>query len=159
MATNDWESLRLGFMQLRADCAIDPPNRPAGRLTSIWTAAPEPGNWRLRYWNAKDGSGVTGRFKWHAFEAAALLGFAGGEDEALSFWLERVWRDAPRPYIQSRTFEGPDGLEEVYSVEILDICGLSAEYCRKCKADAVRSERTGDHRGRPAFPSGRSVAA
>jgi hypothetical protein len=31
--------------------------------------------------------------------------------------------------------EGSDGNEQLFSVEILDICGLSAEYCKKCEAD------------------------
>jgi hypothetical protein len=65
MPTDFWESLRLGFMQLRESCAINPPIAPAGRLTAIWTAEPAPGNWRLNYWSDTDGSGVAKRFEWH----------------------------------------------------------------------------------------------
>lgn len=142
MATNDWESLRLGFSQLREECAIDPPMNLAGRLTAIWMALPTPGNWRLNYWNGKDGSGIAERFIWHAFEAAALLGFPGGRDEALSFWLERVRHDAPKQYVRLISITGSQGPDQVYSVEILDICGLSADYCRTCKADAIRARLT-----------------
>lgn len=138
MDTSFWGDLRLGFMQLRADCAIDPPLKSAGRLTAIWRAKPEPASWRLDHWNKKDGNGVTERYKWHAQSAAARQGFAGTGDEAVSFWLEQIRRDAPKSHIR-RTLIEREGSDEVYSVEILDICGLSADYCRKCEADEIRS--------------------
>jgi hypothetical protein len=137
-----WESLRLGFMQLREDCAIDPRLAPAGRLTAIWTAQPAPGNWRLHYRNGKDGSGVAKRFEWHAQSAAARLGCAEEGHAALSFWLDKVLRDAPASHIQTiRTRETAD-VDALYSREILDICGLSADYCRKCAADEMRLHST-----------------
>ena len=70
MDNNFWESLRLGFMQLRADCAIDPPLNPAGRLTAIWTAKREQ-KWRLNYHKGKDGNGVIERFTWAVESASA----------------------------------------------------------------------------------------
>jgi len=91
MPRTSWESLRLDFMQLRAECAINPPIAPAGRLTAIWTAQPVPaqGRWRLNYWNAKDGSGITERFKSRAKYAAALRGFTGGGEDAFPFGLTK----------------------------------------------------------------------
>jgi hypothetical protein len=140
MPTDFWESLRQGFMQLRAECAINPPVAPAGRLTAIWTAVPEPGHWRLRCHSGKDGSGVAKRFAWHAQSGAAHLGFVGDDDAALAFWLDRIKREAPQQYVNKiNVTAGPDGAEQLYSVEILDICGLSADYCRKCEADQIRS--------------------
>jgi hypothetical protein len=139
MPTDFWESLRLGFTQLRADCAIDPPVKPAGRLTAIWTAQPAPGQWRLDYSNAKDGYGVAKRFEWHAQSAAARLGFDENGQKAVWFWLDRVRRDAPESHIRAMNSVGLDGIEELYSFEILDICGLSAEFCRKCAADEMIS--------------------
>src|SRR2546423_12924179 len=100
MVTNFWESLRLGFTQLRADCAIDPPLKPAGRLTAIWTSQPEPARWRLDHWNKNDGKGVKQRFKWHAQSAAARRGFAGSGDDAVSFWLDQIKLDAPESHIR-----------------------------------------------------------
>jgi hypothetical protein len=35
--------------------------------------------------------------------------------------------------------EGSDSTEQLFSVEVLDICGLSAEYCKKCEADETRA--------------------
>jgi hypothetical protein len=127
-------------MQLRVGCAINPPLNPAGRLTAIWTAIPEPGNWRLSFWEATDRSGFKERFTWHASEAAALLGHQGDDGDALSYWLDQVRRHAPKQYPR-RIVEagGTDGEDRLYSIEILDICGLSAEFCRKCKADAIRN--------------------
>lgn len=140
MPTDFWESLRLGFMQLRESCAIDPPIAPAGRLTAIWTAEPAPGNWRLNYWGGTDGSGVTQRFEWHAQSAAARLGCDEKEHKAVWFWLDRVRRDAPKAYTRTRLINSAFG-EPVYSCEILDICGLSAEYCRKCEAEEETARR------------------
>ena len=137
MDNNFWESVRQGFMQLRADCAIDPPLNPAGRLTAIWTAEREK-KWRLNFHKGKDGNGVIQRFTWAVESAAARLGFAGNGGEGVSFWLDRIKRDAPAAYLQ--TFNRSNGeTEEVYSIEVLDICGLSADYCRKCQADEIRS--------------------
>jgi hypothetical protein len=138
MPTNIWESLRLGFMQLRADCAINPPILTAGRLTAIWTAQPAPGRWLLNHWNKKDGNGVRERFKWHAQSAAARLYFAGDGDDAVSFWLDQIKRDAPESHVRRQLIEA-EGPDEVYSVEVLDICGLSADYCRKCEVEEIRS--------------------
>lgn len=131
MSTGFWESLRIGFLQLRQECAINPPSKPAGRLTAIWTAQPPPGEWELSYWEEVDGYGVTKRFEWHAQSAAARLGFGETGQKAVWFWLDRVRRDAPESHIRRC------GTEELFSVEILDICGLSAEYCRKCEADEI----------------------
>lgn len=139
MPTDFWESLRLGFTQLRADCAIDPPLKPAGRLTAIWTAQLAPGQWRLDYSNAKDGYGVAKRFEWHAQSAAARLDFDENGQKAVWFWLDRVRRDAPESHIRAMNSVGLDGIEQLFSYEILDICGLSAEYCRKCAADEMIS--------------------
>ncbi len=135
MPTDFWESLRQGFMYLREECAIDPPLKPAGRLTAIWTA---PGSWRLNYWNGEDGAGVTKRFEWHAQSAAARLGCPEEGHAAVSSWLDKVGRDAPKSHVQTITVRVPAGSDQVYSREILDICGLSAEYCRKCAADEMR---------------------
>jgi hypothetical protein len=129
-------------MQLREDCAIDPRLAPAGRLTAIWTAQPAPGSWRLNYFNGKDGAGVAKRFEWHTQSAAARLGCAEEGHAALSFWLDKVLRDAPASHIRTiRTRETAD-VDALYSREILDICGLSAEYCRKCAADEMRLHAT-----------------
>lgn len=89
MALSSWESLRLDFLQLRTECAIDPPIATAGRLTAVWTVQPEPerGRWRLNYWNAKDGLGLTERFKSRAKYAAARRSFTGSGDEAVFFGL------------------------------------------------------------------------
>ena len=140
MPTDFWDNLRLGFMTLREECAIDARTAPAGRLTAIWTAVPQPGRWRLNYWNGKDGSGVAVRFGWHAQSAATRLGFKGSDEAAVHFWLDRVKGDAPASHLKTLTHVvGPNGEEEVYSVEILDICGLSADYCSKCQSDEMRS--------------------
>jgi hypothetical protein len=121
----------------------------------MWNALPEPGHWRLRYRNGKDGSGVMERFKWHAFEAAALLGSTGDDDDALSYWLERVRRDAPKQYTQAVNITGrPDRADQLHSVEILDICGLSADYCRKCKAYAIQLARAVEHGAQPTSETG-----
>ncbi len=138
MPVDFWESLRLGFMQLREECAINPPIAPAGRLTAIWTAQPTRNEWRLYYHDGKDGSGVAKRFEWHAQSAAARLGFVGGDQKAVWFWLDLVRRDAPDSHVRTTSIRGPDGIDKVYSHEILDICGLSAEYCRRCEAEETR---------------------
>lgn len=110
----------------------------AGRLTATWRVLPEPAQWRLDYWNAKDGSGVTERFKWHAQSAAARLRFAGTAEDAVSYWLDEIKRNAPESHVK-RQFIDVDGSNQFFSVEILDICGLSADYCRKCEADETRT--------------------
>jgi hypothetical protein len=132
-----WESLRQGFTQLRAECAIDLPLKAAGRLTAIWTAPPATNTWRFNYHDGKDGAGNAKRFGWAAESAAARMGFAGSENEAVFYWLDQIKSDAPASHIQTLN-EG----DEVYSVEILDICGLSADYCRKCHAIEIRGRRT-----------------
>lgn len=142
---NAWESLRLGFVQLRSDCAINPPLNPVGRLTAIWTSMAVP-NWRLNYSGDKDGAGVKERFGWHALEAAALLGHVGEGSTAVSFWLDQLRESAPKQYLKRIVMTGGPGHEDqLYSIEILDVCGLSAEFCRKCKADAIRAEGKRDH--------------
>lgn len=88
----DWDDLRSGFMQLKAE--------PAGRLTAIWTSLPEPGTWRLNTWEPRDSSAIKERFTWHASEAAALQGHQGDEDDALSYWLDQVRRHAPKQYVK-----------------------------------------------------------
>jgi len=93
----------------------------------------------LEHWNKKDGNGVTERFKWLAQSAAARLGFAGGEEDAVSFWLDQIKRDAPESHLREFFEEGEES-NQLYAVEILDICGLSADYCWKCEADEVRSQ-------------------
>jgi hypothetical protein len=142
MPESSWESLRLEFKQLRVDCAIDPPIATAGRLTAIWTAQPtsEQRRWRLNYWNAKDGSGIKERFKSRAKYAAAKRGFSGSGDDAVFYWLDQIKAYAPKAYIGVTTLrDGADGVDEVYSIEILDICGLSADYCWECEADEIRT--------------------
>jgi hypothetical protein len=156
MDTSFWESLRLGFMQLRAECAINPPIATAGRLTAIWTAPPERGSWRLDYWDGKDGSGVAERFKWHSESAAARQGFSGKGDDAVSFWLDQIRRDAPESHVRRQLFHTGE-TDQLYSVEILDICGLSAEYCRKCEADETRTRGLAEVR--PSGGSLRNLAA
>jgi hypothetical protein len=141
MPTSPWESLRLGFMQLRSECAIQPPIANAGRLSALWTAQPLPGrpHWRLNYLNGKDGMGIGRRFEWHSQNAAALLGFTGAGDEAVSFWLDQIKRDAPESHLSVFKLKGgSESADQVYSIEILDICGLSADYCRKCEANEIR---------------------
>lgn len=137
-STNFWQALRSDFAHLRAECAIDPPLKSAGRLVAIWYALPEP-HWRLDHWNKKDGNGVTERFKWHAQSAAARQGFAGDGEAAVAFWLDQILHNAPEAHIRRNRVE-QNGSEILYSVEIFDICGLSADYCRKCEADETRSE-------------------
>ena len=139
MSTDFWESLRLGFMQLRCECAINAPTLLAGRLIAVWTAQPAPGQWELSYWNGEDGSGVTRRFEWHAQSAAARLGFGETGQKAVWFWLDQVRRDAPESHLRPHLIEGSNGDGQLFSVEILDICGLSADYCRKCEADEMTS--------------------
>ncbi len=142
MEENFWESLRQGFMQLRVECAIDPPLSPAGRLTAIWTAQ-RVDKWRLNYHNGKDGSGVAKRFSWAAESAAAQLGFVGSGNHAVSHWLDQIKSNAPVSHVKVINIaDGVGNAEEIYSVEIFDICGLSADYCRKCQADQIRSRMT-----------------
>ena len=131
----------MSFTQLRADCAINPPTLAAGRLIAVWAAQPEPGlwRWRLEHWNKKDGNGVTERFKWLAQSAAARLGFAGGNDDAVSFWLDQIKRDAPESHLREFFVEEEES-NQLYAVEILDICGLSADYCWKCEAEEIMSQ-------------------
>ncbi len=121
-----WENLRAGFMRIRQDCAIDPPLKPAGALTAIWSAISAPECWSLNLAFGTDGAGVKKRFEWHAQSASARLGCSDVGYGALAFWLDRVARDAPDPY---------RGINSEAKREVYDICGLSAEYCRKCEAD------------------------
>jgi hypothetical protein len=86
-----------------------------------------------------DGYGVTKRFEWHAQSAAARLGCGETGQKAVWFWLDRVRRDAPKSHLRTHLVEGSDGSEQLFSVEVLDICGLSADYCRKCEADEISS--------------------
>jgi hypothetical protein len=130
MSSSSWESLKSGFMQIRKDCAIDPPLKPAGRLKAIWNAFVKP-RWTFEYWGGNDGVGATERFKWHAQKAAALLRYSGRGEDAVWFWLDRMSRHAPSAYV---------GLDHPQMREIFDICGLSAEYCTKCEADAISSQ-------------------
>jgi len=125
-----WESLRQGFMQLRAECAIDPPLRPAGQLSAIWESQPEPGTWRLNYRSGSDGRGLAKRFQLHEQSAAARLGFKGQGDAPVAFWLDQIKRDAPLAHVRRLVAGG-----SLESIELLDICGLSSDYCRKCEAD------------------------
>jgi hypothetical protein len=112
---------------------------PAGRLTAIWTAERER-KWRLSYHGGKDGNGVAERFTWAAESAAARIGFKGTEGEALSYWLDQIKSKAPESHIRRINFvRGVGEVDEIYSVEILDICGLSADYCRN--AMPIRSDR------------------
>lgn len=152
MPRSSWESLRLDFIQLRAECAIDPPIATAGRLTAMWIAQPAPGQarWRLDYWNARDGLGVAERFKSRAKYAAARRGFNGSGDDAVYYWLDAIRGYAPKSHLRVVTrSHGPDGAEEVYSVELLDICGLSADYCWECEADEMGSSAAHTNAGDP----------
>lgn len=143
MNDNFWESLRQDFIQLREDCAINPPIKSEGRLTAIWTAQLESKKWRLAY-NGKDGAGVVERFSWAAQSAVARLGFVGAEEDILPNWLDRLKGSAPKAYILVITRAVGDGKpDEIYSIEIRDLCGLSAYYCRKCQADEIRSRNSG----------------
>jgi len=81
---------------------------------------------------------VAARFKWHAESAAARLRFAGSAEDAVSFWLDKIKLAAPESHIRRRLID-IDGSDQLFSVEILDICGLSADYCRKCEADETRA--------------------
>jgi hypothetical protein len=90
-----WEGLRLDFIKLRTECAINPPLAQGSRLSAIWTSQPEPGSWRLFYYPGSDSNGVGTRFQWHAQSAAARLGFGGGENAAFAYWLDQIRRDAP----------------------------------------------------------------
>ena len=136
--SDDWESVRLGFLQVRSECAINPPNLPAGRLTAIWTSLPKPESWRLNYFNGRDEGGFKERFAWLAESAAALRGNQSEGEQALWFWLDQLKLHAPKQYVRRITTSD----DELYSIEILDICGLSAEFCRKCKADVLRLRST-----------------
>ena len=138
MPTDFWESLRLGFMQLRSDSAINPPIATAGRLTAICTLEPEPARWELSYHNGTDGAGVGKRFQWYAQSAAARQGFEEGGDAAVAYWLDQIRREAPESHVR-RVLGVGESPDRLYSVEILDICGLSADYCRKCEADENRA--------------------
>src|ERR1041385_1507530 len=129
MNSDSWQSLKSGFMQIRMDFS-DPPLKPAGRLKAIWNSFVKP-RWTFEYLGGKDGMGATERFKWHAQKAAALLRYSGTGEAAVWFWLDQVSRDAPKAYV---------GLDHPQMKEILDVCGLSAEYCTKCEADAIRSQ-------------------
>ena len=128
-----WESLRRGFAKLREECAINPPLVPAGQLSAIWESQPKPGSWRLNYRSGNDGRGVAKKFQWHAQSASARLGFKGAGDAAVAHWLDHIKRDAPRSHV--RRLVGGGSLE---SIELFDICELSADYCRKCEADEIR---------------------
>ena len=148
MPESSWESLRLDFTQLRRECAINPPIVTAGRLTATWTAQveSEPAHWCLNYRDAKDESGITERFKSRAKFAAARRGFVGSRDDAVSFWLDQLRGYAPEPYVQQFMLsKGPDVPDTLYSIEIRDVCGLSADFCWECEADELLS-----HSGRAA---------
>jgi hypothetical protein len=84
-----------------------------------------------------DGYGITRRFEWNAQRAAVRLGSGETGQKAVWFWLDRVRREAPESHLRTQRFEGSDGTGQLFSVEILDICGLSAEYCIKCEADEI----------------------
>lgn len=147
MGDNFWESLRQGFTQLRAECAIDPRFNSAGRLTAIWCAQPVLNRWSLRS-NGQDGNGVAKRFEWFAESAAAKLGFAGTGQDAAWYWLDQIKAEAPSSHVRTINSAGRNGDPDVlYSVEILDICGLSADYCRKCEANETRSKVTATTKG------------
>jgi hypothetical protein len=147
---NDWDSVQSGFMQLRADCAINPPNNPLGRLGAVWTSLPEPGEWELDILGGTDGSGFKERFKWNASLAAALLGYQHDGDAALSYWLDQVKSHAPKQYTRRLVTTGKlEDEDQLYSVELFDICGLSAEFCTKCKADAIRSRAKAEESLKP----------
>ena len=136
-----WESLRRDFAKLREECAINPPLVPAGQLSAIWESQPEPGSWRLNYRSGNDGLGIAQRFRWHAASGAARLGFQGDVDAGVAYWLDNLKIDAPNSHL--RRLKGGGSLEVI---EILDICGLSADYCRKCEADETRMGRNSrDH--------------
>jgi len=155
MSTGFWESLRLGFLQLRQECAINPPIAPAGRLIAIWTAQPEPGYWRLDFWNGTDGSGVTARFKWHAQNGAVRLGFTGDGDAAVSYWLDRLRRDAPHQYLRENRIEGPDvNPRHIRSKFLMSVgCPLNtAESARLMRSENLVLDQTRAHNCRqPSF--------
>jgi hypothetical protein len=90
-----------------------------------------------------DGYGVTRRFEWNAQRAAARLGSGETGQKAVWFWLDRVRHDAPESHLRNHLIEGSDDTKLLFSVEILDICGLSADYCSKCEADEIKSRSFG----------------
>ena len=94
--------------------------------------------------------GTAKRFTWHAQSAAARLGFTGNENDALAYWLDLIRKDAPEPYIHRQFFGRADG-GELASIEILDICGLSSDYCRKCETQELIS-KAGAPKSAPAKP-------
>ena len=138
---DDWGNLEAKFEQLRKESAINPPLNPAGRLKAVWYPKTEPDEeWSFEYWGGDDGLGVTDRYKWLGCEAAALLGFSGMDDTAaIAYWLTELERNAPKAYKKAHRFSsGSDGADELYCVELFDLCGLSAWFCRKCRADIIR---------------------
>src|SRR5262249_42605973 len=129
--------------RLREECAINPPLLRAGRLIAIWSAGLEGTNWRLSCNNDSDGMGVAKKFQWHAEDAAVRLGYQGDSEACVWHWLDRLRDNAPDSHIHSI---GRGSNNEWEMVEILDICGLSADYCRKCEAEENRVASDG---GRP----------
>jgi hypothetical protein len=121
----------MGFARIRSDSD--------GRLTAIWESQPEPGAWRLSYYNGTFSPEVATRFEWHAQTAAAQLGCQLDGKAAMAYWLDLIKSDLPKSH--RRRLIGGDQLE---SIEILDVCHLSAEYCGKCEGDEIRAARQ-DH--------------
>lgn len=124
---------------------MNPPTVRAGRLSAVWNRKPKPGNWWLNEHGTSNDSGVKQRFVSHAWAGARLLGFRGSRDKALAFWLNRVrlsLRNAQHGYLS--TMHGGRGHKQRQefvlteeSIEILDICLMSADYCLICRSEAT----------------------
>jgi hypothetical protein len=121
-----WESLRQGFLQLRAECAMNPPANSAGRLMALWTERPDAKRWELWLYDKKDTNGVAKRFEWYAESATARQAFGGTPDEARSSWLQQLTELDAFVHV---TKQGSGSID--------DVCLASAEYCRKCDANEM----------------------
>jgi hypothetical protein len=127
-----------------------------GRLSAISTAqltlSDEPRlisrDWRLCYCKGEDRLGVGKRFEWHAQSAAAHLGSGERGQAAVDFWLNQILQDAPKSLVHIIVSHPGHGSTAILT-EVLDICGLSADYCRRCAADEVLAHvRLADADGR-----------
>jgi hypothetical protein len=136
MRDDFWESLRQGFLQLRAECAIDPPMNNTGRLLAQHDGTSEAKRWRLWLYDEKDINGIAKRFEWYAQSAAARRGFGGMADEALCYWLQQLTElDALVHKTHQITEHAGSFRVNGVGRTILDVCLLSAEYCQKCEAE------------------------
>jgi hypothetical protein len=149
-----WESLRLDFMRLREECVINPPLLKGLQMRAISTAAPEGANWSFNCQNGPDGTGVARKFRWYAESAAVRLGFHGDSEACFYHWLEALKNNAPESHLR-RSGGGPK--DEWEMIEMLDVCGLSADHCRKCEAEETRvAPEAGNERNQSNLDTSRS---